>query len=274
MTDSPVVIITGASSGIGEQAALLLGARGYRVVLAARRMERLEALAEQIRLDGGDALAIPLDLSRIGQIQELVDRVRKELGRIDTLVNNGGYARHLWLDQQDPTADIQYQLQVNLVGMIQLTRAVLPDMLAAGEGQIIHISSVASYVGIPTYSMYNASKFGSRGFMASLRRELRGTGVVVSEIFPGAVDTDFAQDPEVNWKTRTVTPGFALVSPQDVADRITRVIHRKTRRSVIPDFMWLVILAEAHFPWLVGWFLSNYFYIKDGVRYSWQQPPD
>ncbi len=271
MQESPVVIITGASSGIGKQTALTLGARGYRVVLAARRLDRLEELAGQIRSEGGQALPLPLDISRVEQINDLVNAVRKEFGRIDILVNNAGAARHLWLDQYSLEADIQNLLQINLVGMIQLTRAVLPDLLAAGEGQIIHISSVASWVGIPTYSLYNASKFGGRGFMTSLRRELRGTGVVVSEIFPGSVDTDFAQDPQVSWKARTVTPAFALLSPQDVAETILRVIERRSTRVVVPWFMWLAILAEAHFPRLVGWVLSKYFYTKDGVRYTWRQ---
>jgi short-subunit dehydrogenase len=155
--------------------------------------------------------------------------------------------------------------------MIQLTRLVVPEMITAGSGQIIHISSIASWVGIPTYSIYNASKFGSRGFLASLRRELRGTGVTVSEIFPGAVDTEFGQDPEVSWKTTTVTPKYALLSAQAVADRILVMIQRKRSRSVIPAFMWLAILGDAHFPGFVGWVLSKYFYTSNGVRYTWRQ---
>ena len=271
MPESPVVIVTGASSGIGERTALTLGKEGFRVVLAARRKDRLETLADQIRSGGGQALAVPLDLARVEQITALVDLVRDRFGRIDILVNNAGSARHLWLDQQSLEGDIQNQIQVNLIGMIQLTRAVVPGMLEADQGQIIHISSIASWIGIPTYSIYNACKFGGRGFMSSLRRELRGTGVVVSEIFPGAVDTDFALDPDVNWKTRTVTPDFALVSAQDVANRVLRVIRRKIQTTAIPDFMWLTVLLEAHVPWVLNWLFSKYFYIEDGVRYNWRE---
>ncbi|MCK5794848.1 MAG: SDR family NAD(P)-dependent oxidoreductase, partial [Anaerolineales bacterium] len=176
-----------------------------------------------------------------------------------------------WLDEQSLEENIQTQLQVNLIGMIQLTRLVIPEMVASGSGQIIHISSIASWVGVPTYTIYNASKFGSRGFMSSLRREMRGTGVTISEIFPGAVDTEFGQDPDVNWKTTTVTPKFALLSPQFVADQILEMILRKKTRSVIPGFMWLAIWADAHFPGVVGWILSKYFYSSNGVRYSWRQ---
>ena len=268
---TPVVIITGASSGIGETAAITLANKGYRVVIAARRKDRLEEIAEQIRKIGGEVLPLQLDLSQVGQIRDLVERTRNVFGRIDVLVNNAGSARHLWLDEQSLEENIQTQLQVNLIGMIQLTRLVIPEMVASGSGQIIHISSIASWVGIPTYTIYNASKFGSRGFMSSLRRELRGTGVTISEIFPGAVDTEFGQDPDVNWKTTTVTPKFALLSPKFVADQILEMILRKKTRSVIPGFMWLAIWADAHFPGVVGWILSKYFYSSNGVRYSWRQ---
>ena len=244
------------------------------MVLAARRLDRLEKLAAQIRQAGGEALAVGLDLSQKDQIINLVDRVHDHFGKIDILVNNAGSARHLWLDEQSLDDDIQKQLQVNLIGMIQLTRLVLPGMLAAGRGQIIHVSSIAAWVGVPTYTIYNAGKFGTRGFLASLRRELRGTGVVVSEIFPGAVDTDFGLDPRVSWKTTTVTPAFALVSPRSVANRILRVIRTRRRKTVIPSIMWLAIWADTFFPGFVGWVFSFYFFTRDGVRYSWRHRPD
>ena len=268
---SPVVIITGASSGIGEKAAITLANNGYRVVIAARRQNRLEEIAEQIRKRGGKVLPIQIDLSQVDQIRDLVERTRSVFGQIDILVNNAGSARHLWLDEQSLEDDIQNQLQVNLIGMIQLTRLVIPDMVEAGSGQIIHISSIASWVGVPTYSIYNASKFGSRGFLASLRRELRGTGVIISEIFPGGVDTEFGQDPDVSWKNTTVTPKFALISAQSVADKILDMIQMKRTRSVIPGFMWFAIWADAHIPGFVSWVLSKYFYSSDGVRYTWRQ---
>lgn len=268
---NPVVIITGASSGIGEKAAITLAKNGYRVVIAARRQNRLEEIAEQIRKMGGEVLPIQIDLSQVDQIRDLVERTRSVFGQIDILINNAGSARHLWLDEQSLEDDIQNQLQVNLIGMIQLTRLVISDMVEAGSGQIIHISSIASWVGVPTYSIYNASKFGSRGFLASIRRELRGTGVIISEIFPGAVDTEFGQDPDVSWKTTTVTPKFALLSAQSVADKILDMIQRKKTRSVIPGFMWLAIWADAHIPGFISWVLSKYFYSSDGVRYTWRQ---
>ena len=270
-TVNSVVIITGASSGIGEKTAITLAKNGYRVVIAARRQNRLEEIAEQIRKLGGEVLPIQVDLSQVDQIWDLVERTKSVFGQIDILVNNAGSARHLWLHEQSLEYDIQNQLQVNLIGMIQLTRLVIPDMVEAGAGQIIHISSIASWVGVPTYSIYNASKFGSRGFLAGLRRELRGSGVTISEIFPGAVDTEFGQDPEVSWKTTTVTPKFALLSAQSVADKILVMIQRKKTTSVIPGFMRFAIWADAHIPGFISWVLSKYFYTSDGERYTWRQ---
>ncbi len=274
MESSPVVLITGASSGIGEKTALTLGREGYRLILAARRIDRLEEIATQIRQSGGEAIAISLDLSQKDQIISLVDKAKDHYGCIDILVNNAGSASHLWLDELSLEEDIQKHLQVNLVGMIQLTRLVLPGMLAAGRGQIVQVSSAAAWVGLPTYSIYNTCKFGARGFLASLRRELRDTGVVVSEIFPGGVDTEFGVDPRVPWETNRVTPAIALVSPQDVADRVLQVIRRRITRTVIPRIMWVAIWADAHFPRFVSWVLSFQFYKKDGSRYYWGQKSD
>lgn len=272
--NKPVVLITGASSGIGANTALTLGKKGYRVVLAARRKDRLDGIVDQIRGGGGEAISVQLDMSRLEQIKNIVTMIGQEYGAVNILVNCAGSARHLWLDEQSLELDIQMQIQVNLIGMIQLTRAVLPDMLAAGAGQIIHVSSIASWIGIPTYSIYNANKFGSRGFFEGLRRELRGTGVIVSEVFPGAVDTEFAQDPDLAWKTTTVTPQFALLSTQAVADKIFQMIQKKKTRSVIPGIMWPAIWVNAFFPGFVSWILSKYFYTKNGKRYSWRESRD
>ena len=269
MKTSPVVLITGASSGIGEKTALTLGAEGFRLVLAARRVDRLEKIVDQIQRFGGEALAVGLDLTKKDQIIDLVSKAHERFGGVDILVNNAGSAKHLWLDELSLEEDIQKHLQVNLVGMIQLTRLVLPGMMEAGRGQIIHVSSIAAWVGIPTYSIYNTSKFGARGFMASLRRELRGTGIAVSEIFPGGVDTEFGVDPQVKWETSAVTPAFALASPQEVADRIVQLIRRRKKAAVIPRFMRIAIWADALFPGFVSWVLSKFFYTQDGIRHYW-----
>ncbi len=265
----PVAIITGASSGIGEAAARALSGSGYRVVIAARRKDRLDLLASEIQESGGEVLVVPTDLTRLDQIQNLVAVTIQSYNRIDLLVNSAGYGRLLWLNEQSQI-DIQNQLQVNLIGAIQITREVLPGMLSRGKGHIIHITSIASWVGLPTYSIYTATKFGLRGFLESLRREMRGTGITVSGVFPGAVDTEFDQHAGVHWKTTRVTPDWLLLSSADVAERLIKVIKTKKKHVVMPGIMWVAVLANAHFPGFVSWILSKYFYRQGGKTVAWR----
>ena len=157
-----VVLITGASSGFGADAARLFAKEGAIVVLTARRIDRLTALAEEIRLAGGQALAVPLDVAEQAKINEAVQTVLDTFGRIDILLNNAGLGRLDWLETLDPAADIDIQIDVNLRGVLQVTRAVLPSMLARRAGHIINMSSVAGLIAAPMYSIYAATKYGVR----------------------------------------------------------------------------------------------------------------
>jgi short-subunit dehydrogenase len=264
-----VAIITGASSGIGEAVAKTLASNGYRVVVAARRQEKLLTLASQITDLGGEVLPIQTDLGLVDQIQHLVDKTIQVYGRVDILINSAGFARHVWLDEYSLIADIQAQLQANLIGAIQLTREVLPIMTSQGSGHIIYVSSIAAWIGIPTYSMYSAFKFGLRGFSESLRRELRDSKIIVSEIYPGAVDTEFAQHADVHWTTSQVAPKWLLMSPQDVADKILWMINKGKTSAITPRIMVLAIWANAHFPGLVSWILSKAFFRRVEKRAAW-----
>ena len=194
LTDK-VVLITGASSGFGADAARQFAREGCIVVLASRRMERLTALTEQIRVEGGQAFAVGLDVSEQSQIDETIQIVLDKFGRIDILFNNAGYGRLDWLETLAPAADIDTQIDVNLRGLIQVTRAVLPSMLARRAGAIINMSSVAGLIAAPMYSVYAASKYGVRGFTDALRREVSLFGIQVSGIYPGPAVTEFGQQP-------------------------------------------------------------------------------
>jgi short-subunit dehydrogenase len=266
----PVVIITGASSGIGFATARLLGKMGYRLVIAARREARLEELAAAIQREGGEVLVVPADLSEVDQIQLLVKKTLTVYGQIDILINNAGFARLVWLDEQ-PLEEIERQIRVNLIGAIQLVREVLPGMIESGKGQIIQIASIASWIGVPTYSIYAANKFGLRGFLESLRRELRGTGIIVSGVYPGAVDTEFDQHAGIDWKFNRVTPSWLLMESDDVARVILKVIRKKSRNVVVPRIMLLPVGFNAVFPRLVGWILSKYFHRVSGKTVAWRR---
>jgi len=188
-----VVLITGASSGFGADAARLFAKEGAIVVLTARRMDRLTALAEEIRLAGGQAFAVALDVAGQSQIVESVISVLDKFGRIDILLNNAGLGRLDWLEKLDPAVDIDMQINVNLRGVLQVTRAVLPSMLARRAGTILNMSSMAGMIAAPMVTVYAATKYGMRGFTDALRCEVSPFGIHVCGISPGPATTEFGQ---------------------------------------------------------------------------------
>jgi hypothetical protein len=252
MLKDKVVLITGASSGFGEDAARLFAREGCRVVLAARRMERLNLLAEEIRAQGGSALPVRLDVSQQTQIDETVATVLKEYGRIDILFNNAGFGRLDWLENLEPARDIDAQIDVNLRGVIQVTRAVLPYMKAQRSGSIINMSSVAGRMAPPLYSIYAATKYGLRGFTEALRREVKPLGIQVCGIYPGGAATEFSQHSGNSKLKRSVkTPAWLRMTSVYVARKVVGLAKHPRRAVVIPCWMQPVIWLDAHLPWLV-----------------------
>ncbi len=260
MTSKPVILVTGASSGIGQASARLFGIqKGYRVVLAARRLERLEELADEINSSGGDALPVATDITQLDQIENLVAVSLERYGQIDILLNNAGFGRTKWLEKLDPARDIELQLRVNLAGVIQTTRAVLPHMIERRSGHIINMASVAGLTGTPTYTIYAATKFGVRGFTEALRREVSIWGINVSAIYPGSVSTEFQQHMGADRKTGITTPQFMRLTPQDVAHSVYQVVQRPRRMLVIPWFMRFSYWFNLFFPGLMDYLITQSF---------------
>ena len=168
-----VVLVTGASSGFGAAAAKLFARNGCRLVLAARRLDRLEEMAKEIREEGGQALPVAMDVSRPEQIGGMVSSAMDAFGHIDILFNNAGFGRLGWLEELDLISDIQTQITVDLLGVIWTTRLVLPHMYRQRTGHIINMCSMAGWVVPPLYSIYSAAKYGVRGFSEGLRREIK-----------------------------------------------------------------------------------------------------
>lgn len=251
MAHRPVAIITGASSGIGEATARLLSQKGYRVVLAARRLDRLEALAEELRNAGGEALAVETDVAHLYDLQNLVQETLREFGEINVLFNNAGIGCIDWLERLDLVDDIDAQIQINLTAVIQLTRLVLPHMLARRSGHLINMSSVAGLLPVPTYSVYSASKFGLRGFTEALRRELKPSGIHVSGLYPGGVNTAFREKSGRAPRSRLRTPDFLRLSAEDVAEAVWSLIRRPRRALVMPWPMRVAAAINGLFPGLV-----------------------
>jgi NADP-dependent 3-hydroxy acid dehydrogenase YdfG len=259
MSNQPVILITGASSGIGEATARLFGRNSYRVVLAARRLDRLEALKAEIEAQGGQALPVETDVSSSTSIQAMVDKTLAAFGQIDILFNNAGFGRTKWLEELDPEKDIAGQIQVNLTGVIQATRAVLPHMISRKSGHIINMGSQAAFVATPTYTVYAATKFGLRGFSEALRREVGVWGVKVSVIYPGNVSTEFGQHTEAKRKTGITTPKALRLTPEQVAEAVLSAARRPVRGRVLPGITGVAIWFATTFVGLNDWLQEKYF---------------
>ena len=189
--DGKVAIVTGASSGIGEATALALAAEGARVVVAARRADRLETLVKQIKEGGGQALSITADVSDEAQTRSMVNQVKSELGRVDILVNNAGVMLFSPIDGADPE-DWRRMVNINVLGLMYATHAVLPLMKAQGSGHVVNISSVSGRTVSANFGVYNATKWGVCAFSEALRQEVYKDKIRVTVIEPGAVATELS----------------------------------------------------------------------------------
>lgn len=267
-----VVLITGASSGFGADAARLFAKEGCAVVLAARRIDRLQDLAEKIQSEGGSALAVPVDIAERRSIYGMMETVFDIYDHVDILFNNAGFGRLNWLESLNPPRDIQTQVAVNLLGTIEVTRIVLPHMLKRGKGHIINMSSIAGYIGAPTYAVYAATKFGLRGFTESLRREVGPRGIKVSGIYPGPAATEFGK------RTPTDKPGtphggalptWFTMKSEYVAAQVVKVAKHPRRSVIVPWWLGPIIWTNETFPALTDWFINTLF----TRRYQPTPPP-
>ena len=249
-TDRPVVIVTGASSGIGAVTARRLARDGMRVTLAARRVAQLQRVASQIEADGGEAYVVPTDVRDRPAIHRMVEATRARWGRIDVLINNAGLGGSGYVADLDPEK-LREQVGVNLLGVIECAQAVLPIMMAQRLGHIINVASIAGYVGIPGSSVYSATKYGVVGFSEGLYREVRGHGIYVTAFCLGFVTTDFS--PRLATLQQRPSPRRlpGVMRADYVADRIAGIIRRPRRRVIIPRGWGFLVWIARTFPQLV-----------------------
>ncbi|MHB8323086.1 MAG: SDR family NAD(P)-dependent oxidoreductase [Candidatus Dormibacteria bacterium] len=227
-----VALVTGASSGIGEATALALAAEGAKVAIAARRLDRLEALAE--KLGGtGEVLVLKTDVTDEAEVDRMVARTVAEFGRLDTLVNNAGVML-LGPILDAPTDEWRRMVQLNLLGLFYCTHAGLPHLLQAASSQprqvadVVNVSSVAGRVARQGSAVYNATKFGVGAFSESLRQEVTARHVRVTIVEPGLVATELVghNRPEVQ---QTIAAAFGAMEPLQATDIADAVVYAVTR---------------------------------------------
>ena len=184
-----VVLVSGASSGIGEATAVALAAEGAAVAIGARRADRLEALRDKLEADGARVLVLDLDVTDEASCRHAVERTVSELGGLDAVVNNAGVMLLGPIVGAD-TEDWRRMISTNVLGLMYLTHAALPHLVQQGHGDVVQVSSVAGRVARLGSGVYNASKFAVNAFSESLRQEVTTKGVRVTLIEPGAVATE------------------------------------------------------------------------------------
>src|SRR5438876_4552611 len=229
-----VAIVTGASSGIGAATARELARRGAWVVLAARRTDELAAQVHAITEAGGRAIAVPTDVTDATQVMRLVERTREAFGKTDVLVDNAGAN---WVKPLAETSadEIIHLLQVNLLGAMLLTRAVLPEMQQRRHGVIISVGSVAGHIaGEPLYS---ATKFGVRGFSLALRRQLTGSGISACLVTPGNIRTRM-----------TSALRERMPEPELVASTIANLVIHPRREVIVPLKYHAIVCLDRLLP--------------------------
>jgi NADP-dependent 3-hydroxy acid dehydrogenase YdfG len=231
--EGAVALVTGASSGIGESTARLLAARGAKVAVAARRLERLERLAEEIGGEGHTALAIESDVAEQEQAIAAVERTVEELGRLDIVVNNAGQML-LGPIEDAPTEEWERMIEINLKGLIHTTHAAVPHLLAAAEdstrncADLVNISSVAGRVARSGSGVYNLTKHGVGAFSESFRQEFADRRVRTTIIEPGAVATELTDHIRegVREQVRERFADMKMLEPEDIADAISYAVTR------------------------------------------------
>jgi short-subunit dehydrogenase len=241
-----VVAITGASSGIGRATAIQLAAAGARVVLSARRADRLDALAKDIRAAGGEATVVPGDVASDADMQALVARTVEAFGRIDVMICNAGIAYYGPLDEATP-ADMRRVVDVNVMGTLYAAHAALTAMRRQGHGHIIAVSSIVARRGVGGSSLYGATKAAQLGLIESLRAEFVGTNLHASVVFPVRTPTELREAAARDFGQQVTGRGPSQ-SVEEVARAIVNCV-RFPRAEVYPmRTSWFLALLAVIAP--------------------------
>lgn len=242
----PVVVLTGASSGLGAQLAVELGrARHARIGLMARRPEQLEAVAARVREVGGQAMVLPVDVTDAGATAAAVSRVREAIGSIDIAIANAGIGLPMTMPKYDAGLCAK-TMRVNYEGATNLFAAVVPKMVEQRSGHVVGVSSVAAFRGLPASGPYSASKAALTTMLESMRLELRPLGIAVTAVHPGFIRTDM-----------TAKNDFAMPFLMELEDA-GRLLERKLwSRPREVEFPWQLATLGRLSRWLPDWIFDR-----------------
>lgn len=245
-----VVVVTGASSGLGWEMAKELGRQGAAVGLLARRKEKLDALADLIRGHGGRAAVAPANVAHRQETVAAIHSLRAQLGPIDVLIANSGVGLPTALDPMNMD-EVDHMIRVNFLGVVYAIEGVLPEMLRRGQGQLAAISSLAAYKGLPGESGYCASKAAVNYYMEGLRIQLRNRGIHVTTICPGFIKTPMT---DVN-----TFPMPQLMTADYAARKILNAIARRKKVYNFPRRLSFLMRLTRWAPdWFMAWLFRDY----------------
>jgi NAD(P)-dependent dehydrogenase (short-subunit alcohol dehydrogenase family) len=242
-----VVLVTGASSGIGRSAAIAFAQEGATTVLLSRSRERLEKVADEIREFSENVRVVPADVSSKEEVDAAIAKVVAELGRIDVLFNNAGRSDVGSTEAPWFVDGVREMFEVDFLGSVHVTQAVLPVMRRQGRGHILNMSSVVGRKAFAQFGGYSSVMHAIAGYTDALRQELKGTGIHVSIIHPALTQTPLlasVRSEDMPPPFRRLTP----MTPERVADAALRGIVRNTSRIVVPSQPKLLFLADALSP--------------------------
>ena len=255
------VLVTGASSGIGEAIARAMARQGARVLLLARRQSELDRVAAEIAAAGGEARGYPVDLTDLEAIARVAEAIKAEVGVPDIIVNNAGAGRFLFVEETTPAEAVQ-MMAVPYFAAFAVTRAFLPEMLARNSGHIVNITSGVAHVACRGMAGYAVARWAMRGFAEALRAETFGTKVRVTLVTPGTVRSPyFETNPGSRERIPAIDKFFPALTPEQVADAVVWGVERNKRHVITPWLFALAIRAHRVMPWPIEWLV-----LKTGPR--------
>jgi len=242
-----VVLITGASSGIGKDSAIKFAGEGAKVALVSRSKEKLEAVANEIKQFNQDVLVIPTDVSSKEQVKNAVNKTIEKFGQIDVLFNNAGSSEVGLVEDADFVEKVKKLFEVDFLGTVYFTKEVLPVMKKKGSGHIMNMSSVVGRKAFPHFGAYSSIMHAITGFTASLRQELRGSRINVSVIHPALTQTPLLE----HVRQEDMPPPFRRFTPipvDQVGKAVLDGVYNNRPRIIVPFQPKLMLLADAISP--------------------------